>query len=52
MKQLNKYNCIQDTITRAKHFNDVAIASLDVFKDDVYKEVLIGLAKGSIKRLG
>ena len=49
---INKYNCIQDTITRAKHFNDVAIDSLDVFKDDVYKEVLIGLAKGSIKRLG
>ena len=48
---LNKYNCIQDTITRAEHFSNVAIDSLDVFDQNKYKETLINLAIGSIQRV-
>ena len=48
---LNKYNCIQDTITRAEHFSNVAIDSLDVFDQNEYKETLIKLAIGSIQRV-
>ena len=48
---INKYNCIQDTVTRAEHFSNVAIDSLDVFKNNEYKDCLINLAIGSIKRV-
>ena len=48
---MNKYNCIQDTITRAEHFSSVAIDSLDVFENNQYKDCLINLALGSINRL-
>ena len=48
---LSKYNCIQDTITRAEHFSNVAIDSLDVFDQNKYKETLINLAIGSIQRV-
>jgi len=48
---LNKYNCIEDTITRAKHFSNVAIDSLDVFKNSNYKDCLINLTISSLQRL-
>jgi len=48
---INKYNCIQDTITRAKHFSNVAIDSLDIFKDSQYKDRLISLVSKSISRI-
>ena len=49
---INKYNCAKDTIIRAKHFADVAIDSLNIFKNNLYKESLIKLIKFSINRLG
>ena len=33
---MNKYECIKDTITRAEHFSNVAIDSLDVYKNNKY----------------
>ena len=35
---LFKYNCIQDTLTRANHFADVAIDSLSIFPDNKFKK--------------
>ncbi len=51
IKIINKYNCIEDTITRAKHFADVAVDSLSIFENNLYKESLIKLLKSSISRL-
>ncbi len=48
---INKYNCIEDTILRAKHFSNVAIDSLDAFKNNEYKDCLINLTEKSIKRI-
>jgi len=48
---INKYNCSQDTIKRAKHFANVAIDSLSIFENNLYKESLIKLIKYSIGRL-
>ena len=47
---INKYNCIEDTITRAKHFADVAIDSLSIFENNLFKNTLIKLIKVSISR--
>ena len=47
---INKYNCIEDSITRAKHFADVAIDSLGIFENNLYKKALIKLIKDSIAR--
>ena len=48
---INKYNCSQDTINRAKHFAGVAIDSLSIFENNLYKESLIKLIKFSLNRL-
>ena len=48
---INKYNCIEDTITRARHFSNVAVDSLDVFKNNNYKNCLAKLAIESLNRL-
>ena len=48
---LIKYNSIEDTLTRANHFAEVAIDSLSVFSDNEYKKALIKLIKTSINRL-
>ena len=48
---INKYNCIEDTIKRAQHFGNVAIDSVDVFKNNNYKECLINLMQESVKRI-
>ena len=48
---LIKYKCIDDTLTRANHFADVAIDSLSIFSDNKYKRALIKLIETSIRRL-
>ena len=48
---IKKYNCVEDTITRAQHFSNVAIDSLDVFDISDYKDCLINITTDGIKRL-
>ncbi len=48
---INKYQCIEDTITRANHFSNVAIDSIDIFKDNQYKDKLVSLVSTSISRI-
>ena len=48
---MKKDNCIEDTIERAKHFANVAIDSLGVFKESEYKKCLMNLINTSIKRI-
>ena len=40
---INKYQCIEDTLTRANHFSNVAVDSVDIFKNNIYKEKLVSL---------
>jgi len=51
IKIMEKYNCISDTIERARHFANVAIDSLGIFKENEYKSALMNLIKSSLKRL-
>tara|TARA_B100001113_G_C21100744_1_gene618624 strand:+ start:863 stop:1900 length:1038 start_codon:yes stop_codon:yes gene_type:complete len=48
---INKYQCIEDTITRANHFSNVAIDSIDIFNDNEYKNKLVSLVSTSISRI-
>ena len=48
---IQKYNCIEDTIERARHFANVALDSLGPFNDNKYKLSLINLIKTSLNRL-
>ena len=48
---IKKYDCIADTIDRARHFANVAVDSLGSFKDNKYKTVLINLIHSSLDRL-
>ena len=48
---INKYNCLNDTIERATHFANIAKDSLGIFKDTIYKQVLINLISSSISRV-
>ena len=48
---INKYQCIEDTLTRATHFSNVAVDSLDIFKDNIYKEKLVSLVTKSVSRI-
>ena len=41
LKIMQKYNCISDTLERARHFAKVAIDSLGLFKDNIYKITLM-----------
>ena len=50
-KLIIKYNCLEDTLTRAKHFAEVAIDSLSIFPDNQYKKSLIKLIETSLKRI-
>jgi octaprenyl-diphosphate synthase len=47
---INKYDCINDTIERARHFANVAIDSLGAFSESEYKLSLIKLIKSSLNR--
>ena len=51
MKIINKYNCINDTIDRAKHFANIAVDSLGVFDNTIFKEALVNLVNAGIKRV-
>ena len=48
---INKYNCINDTIERARHFANVAIDCLGIFSENEYKKSLTNLIKSSLNRL-
>ena len=48
---INKYQCIEDTLTRANHFSNVAVDSVDIFKDNIYKEKLVSLVTKSVSRI-
>ncbi len=48
---INKYQCIEDTITRAKHFSNVAIDSIDIFKNNKFKDKLAALVSQSLSRV-
>lgn len=48
---INKYNCIEDTLSRAKHFGNIAIDSLGIFEENIYKNTLLDLVKSSLKRI-
>ena len=47
---MNKYDCILDTIERARHFANVAIDSLGIFENNEYKKSLMNLIKTSLNR--
>ncbi|MDC0226532.1 polyprenyl synthetase family protein [Alphaproteobacteria bacterium] len=47
---IKKYNCINDTIDRARHFANVAIDSLGIFEDNEYKKSLMNLINTSLNR--
>ena len=48
---MQKYNAISDTVERAKHFANVALDGLGIFKDNEYKRALIKLIESSLKRI-
>ena len=48
---MTKYQCITDTIERAKHFANVAIDSLGIFNENEYKSALMNLIHSSLNRL-
>ena len=48
---LQKYDCISDTVERARHFANVAMDSLGIFENNEYKKALINLIKSSLDRL-
>ncbi len=48
---IKKYQCIEDTIKRANHFSNVAIDSIDIFKNNQYKDCLVSLVSQSISRV-
>ena len=51
LEVINKYQCIEDTIKRANHFSNVAIDSIDIFKNNQHKEKLVSLVSTSISRI-
>ena len=48
---MQKYDCISDTVERARHFANVAMDSLGTFKNNEYKKALINLIQSSLNRL-
>jgi len=49
---IEKYDCITDTVGRARHFANIAIDSLGIFKENKYKISLINLIHSSLNRIG
>ena len=47
---IKKYNCINDTVDRARHFTNVAIDSLGIFENNKYKKSLMNLITSSLNR--
>tara|TARA_Y100000741_G_scaffold358059_1_gene336698 strand:+ start:190 stop:1218 length:1029 start_codon:yes stop_codon:yes gene_type:complete len=48
---IKKYNCIEDTVKRAKHFASIAKDSLGTFENSQHKKILINLLDSGITRL-
>ena len=48
---MQKYDCISDTVERARHFANVAMDSLGTFKNNEYKRTLINLIQSSLNRV-
>tara|TARA_Y100001970_G_scaffold174598_1_gene213059 strand:+ start:166 stop:1194 length:1029 start_codon:yes stop_codon:yes gene_type:complete len=48
---IKKYDCIEDTVKRAKHFASIAKDSLGTFENNQYKNILINLVESGITRL-
>ena len=48
---IKKYDCIKDTIERAKHFANIAKDSLGAFNESDYKAILINLVNSGLKRI-
>ena len=48
---MQKYDCIFDTVERARHFANVAMDSLGIFENNEYKKSLINLIQSSLNRL-
>jgi octaprenyl-diphosphate synthase len=48
---IKKYDCIADTVERARHFANVATDSLGIFKENKYKISLIKLIHSSLNRI-
>ena len=51
IKIIQKYDCINDTIERAKHFANIAIDSLGAFEETIYKKTLINIVNSGLKRI-
>ena len=49
MKKMNDLS--QKTITRAKHFSNVAVDSIDIFKKNNFKDKLVALILESLSRV-
>ena len=49
-KIIQKYNCIEDTIDRARHFANIAKDSLGTFEETQFKEILINLVTSGLTR--
>ena len=47
---IKKYNCIEDTLLRAKHFSSIAKDSLGTFNDNKYRKILLQLIDSSFLR--
>ena len=47
---IKKYNCIEDTINRARHYANIAKDSLGIFNSTKYKDNLINLTESSLNR--
>ena len=48
---IKKYDCIKDTIERAKHFANIAKDSLGAFNESDYKAILTNLVNSGLKRI-
>ena len=47
---IKKYNCIEDTLLRAKHFSSIAKDSLGTFNDNKYRKILLQIIDSSFLR--
>ena len=48
---IRKYDCIDDTIERARHFANLATNNLEIFKENKYKISMINLIHSSLNRV-
>tara|TARA_Y100000590_G_scaffold193572_1_gene220004 strand:+ start:1168 stop:2199 length:1032 start_codon:yes stop_codon:yes gene_type:complete len=48
---IKKYNCIDDTIERARHFANIAKDSLGVFENNEFKKILLNIIDSGLERI-